>query len=497
MKFWRKYHKWIGIILCFFLILFAISGIILNHRSVFSRWNISRSLLSDSYQYKNWNLAALKGSVQQDSALTIFYGNVGCWQYNSVTKQWIDFNQGFPKGIDHRRISKMAIDSTGQLYAGTLFGLYKRDRQQWEKITLPGKHERISDLLITPDTLQILTRSELYQMPLIQNAEIKQIHLPAPSNYDGRSSLFKTIWILHSGEAFGIAGKLFVDLLALVLLFLCITAGIWVFAPGLIRRAKKKMKSANKLKKSFRFSVKWHNKLGYYTVFFLIFTTFTGMFLRPPLLIAIAQSKVKNLPFTILDSPNAWYDQLRAIQYNAKYDVYILSTSKGMYALANHYKEMVKIPEQPPVSVMGINAFNELSPDSYLVGSFSGLFAWNPFQSHTLNYFTGKPVSPQVGMGRPIGRNMVSGYHFSQGGEYYFDYNAGATLIKGNSAFPEMPNKIIEQSPMSLWNLALEVHTGRIFQDLFGSFYILIIPLVGLLTLALLISGLWIYWKKY
>jgi uncharacterized iron-regulated membrane protein len=50
---------------------------------------------------------------------------------------------------------------------------------------------------------------------------------------------------------------------------------------------------------------------------------------------------------------------------------------------------------------------------------------------------------------------------------------------------------------MSLWNLALEIHTGRIFENLFGLFYILYVPLTGLALLLVLISGFFIWWLAY
>jgi hypothetical protein len=102
-----------------------------------------------------------------------------------------------------------------------------------------------------------------------------------------------------------------------------------------------------------------------------------------------------------------------------------------------------------------------------------------------------------TGMARPIGVNMVSGYHYDEDTETYFDYDKGVVnLGTSNYLFP-MPDVIKSNSPLSLWNLALEIHTGRIFQDLLGSFYILIVPLCGLSTIILLLSGLWIYFKKY
>jgi hypothetical protein len=74
--------------------------------------------------------------------------------------------------------------------------------------------------------------------------------------------------------------------------------------------------------------------------------------------------------------------------------------------------------------------------------------------------------------------------------ELIFDYNQGLLLEQ----LP-MPVKL-SSVPMPLWNLALEVHTTRIFQFLTGPFYILIIPLFGMGSLLILISGIVVWLRK-
>ena len=37
---WKKHHKWFGLIFAFFIILFGASGIVLNHRQLFSDYQI-------------------------------------------------------------------------------------------------------------------------------------------------------------------------------------------------------------------------------------------------------------------------------------------------------------------------------------------------------------------------------------------------------------------------------------------------------------------------
>ena len=68
--------------------------------------------------------------------------------------------------------------------------------------------------------------------------------------------------------------------------------------------------------------------------------------------------------------------------------------------------------------------------------------------------------------------------------------------MNGKNPGIEMPDEIIKKSPVSLWNLALELHTGRFFRFLTGPLYILIVPLTGLISIFLIISGVSL-WFKY
>jgi len=60
-----------------------------------------------------------------------------------------------------------------------------------------------------------------------------------------------------------------------------------------------------------------------------------------------------------------------------------------------------------------------------------------------------------------------------------------------------MPEEILKKSPMSLWNVSLEIHTGRIFEHLVGPFYILYVPLAGLCLIMVLVSGFFVWWKAH
>lgn len=497
----RKYHKWPSIVLSLFVLIFAVSGIVLNHRSLFSGIDVPGKYLLDEYQYNNWNNAAVKSACRISPDSVLIYGNIGVWLTDSSFMAFKDFNLGFPKGIDNRKIFKLHLTKQGNLYAGTLFGLacFDFNSSEWKPIKIPVHDQRVVDLTEKNDSLFVLTRS--YLLGAADNPadlSFSKFTLPAPVYYENKEGLFRTLWVIHSGEIAGIAGKLFVDLIGLVFIFLTISGMIYWLFPKWVRKRKKKEKSIHSIVRINRFSLKWHNKLGVWVVFFLIVTTFTGMFLRPPLLITIANSRVGKIPFTILDSPNPWFDKLRRIIYDKNTDSFIIGTNQGIYFVDAKLKSaLTPVYPQPPISVMGINVFENLGDGSYLIGSFNGLFLWNPTNGKIVDVFNPLMKVPENQGGPPLSQNMTAGFIDLGKQQFIFDYNRGVESVHPSFPFPEMPHHIIKQSPMSLWNLALEFHTGRYYSILFGQLYILFIPLFGLTMLLILITGFWLWWKIY
>lgn len=499
LKIFRKFHKWPGIVITLFVLLFSISGIFMNHRSLISTIDINRSLLPDEYSYQNWNKAAVKSVclIGNDSALV--YGNIGIWLSTDQFKTFQDWNAGFPKGIDNRKISKILKTPDGKLLAGTYFGLYEysANNRQWQKILLPVSEERVTDLIMKETELVVQTRSFLLKSS--DGRSFQPISLPAPLDYDGKASLFKTLWLLHSGELWGFAGKLAVDLFGLALLVISFTGLLHFIFPGWLKRRKAKQKNNSALVAARNTNLHWHNRLGWIFIPFLIFVTITGMFLRPPLLIAIANSMVAPIPGTVLSSPNPWYDKLRRVLYDEQQHIFLFSTNDGIYFTDENFQEpMRRLMNEPPVSVMGCNVLEKKGESSYLVGSFNGLFLWNPLSGQTVDYLSGRPYQPPRVAGPPVSENMVDGWFTDQSGnEFYLDYNYGVLPIRNNIPFGEMSSEIISKSPVSLWNLSLEVHTGRIFEPILGLFYILYVPLAGICILIVLVSGFFIWWIGY
>lgn len=531
---WKKYHRWFGLVLSVFMLVFCVSGIILNHREVFSGCEVSRKWLPASYRIKNFNNGVVKGTVVEKSAAhslssencdsVLVYGCAGVFLTDSRLSTWQDFNAGLPESIDERNVRHVVKAKDGSLWCAALRDVYRYDENshRWKKVELPGNEERIMDVALAKDSMTVvaLTRSRVFTIvPFVQYGEIVKIGksssetyrveskiIPAPKKYEPKTTLFKLVWHLHSGEFFGLPGKLVVDAIALVLIVLSITGVLLFILPYGIRRAKKLAAKARmkRLGKQFAWNMKWHNKIGYVTIVLTLWIAITGMCLRPPLMVPLVLSK---LPQAVGEDGNVWQDKLRAIRWDAVQGDWLVSTSEGFLRVDEDFSQAPKMlpdDECPKLSPMGVTVWESDGKGGWIVGSFRGIYRWNPV-NHSLNqildYFTGKP-SEETSM-IPISDNLVCGYSedFLGGKPLVFDFAKGVEDAKGQAVAlcndepkisrneESMSDLICETAPMSLWNVALELHVGRCYSPFLGPLSDLFVFLSGLLITLVLLSG--------
>lgn len=531
---WKKYHRWLGLVLSVFMLVFCVSGIILNHREVFSGCEVSRKWLPASYYIKNFNNGVVKGTVVKKSAAhsvssencdsVLAYGCAGVFLTDSRLSTWQDFNAGLPESIDERNVRHVVKAKDGSLWCAALRDMYRYDENshRWKKVELPGNEERIMDVALAKDSMTVvaLTRSRVFTIvPFVQYGEIVKIGksssetyrveskiIPAPKKYEPKTTLFKLVWHLHSGEFFGLPGKLVVDAIALVLIVLSITCILLFILPYGIRRAKKLAAKARmkRLGKQFAWNMKWHNKIGYVTIVLTLWIAITGMCLRPPLMVPLVLSK---LPQAVGEDGNVWQDKLRAIRWDAVQGDWLVSTSEGFLRVDEDFSQAPKMlpdDECPKLSPMGVTVFESDGKGGWIVGSFRGIYRWNPV-NHSLNqildYFTGKP-SEETSM-IPISDNLVCGYSedFLGGKPLVFDFAKGVEDAKRQAVAlcndepktsrneESMSDLICETAPMSLWNVALELHVGRCYSPFLGPLSDLFVFLSGLLITLVLLSG--------
>lgn len=523
---WKKYHRWLGLVLSVFMLVFCVSGIILNHREVFSGCEVSRKWLPASYHIKNFNNGVVKGTVVKKSAAhslssencdsVLAYGCAGVFLTDSRLSTWQDFNAGLPESIDERNVRHVVKAKDGSLWCAALRDVYRYDENshRWKKVELPGNEERIMDVALAKDSMTVvaLTRSRVFTIvPFVQYGEIVKIGksssetyrveskiIPAPKKYEPKTTLFKLVWHLHSGEFFGLPGKLVVDAIALVLIVLSITGILLFILPYGIRRAKKLAAKARmkRLGKQFAWNMKWHNKIGYVTIVLTLWIAITGMCLRPPLMVPLVLSK---LPQTVGEDGNVWQDKLRAIRWDAVQGDWLVSTSEGFLRVDEDFSQAPKMlpdDECPKLSPMGVTVWESDGKGGWIVGSFRGIYRWNPVnhKSQILDYFTNEPCVETSMI--PISDNLICGYSedLFDREPMVFDFAKGVEDAKGQvinilDEKDAMSDLICETAPMSLWNVALELHVGRCYSPFLGPLSDLFVFLSGLLITLVLLSG--------
>lgn len=216
-----------------------------------------------------------------------------------------------------------------------------------------------------------------------------------------------------------------------------------------------------------------------FTIVLTLFTAITEWALRPPVMIPLTMNNTHPLPGTVLASDNAWYDCLRMIRYDEQNHDWLLSTSKGFCSLSSLTSKPQPITIAPPVSVMGQTVWQRDENGMWLVGSFDGLFRWNR-QAGQIEPYNNMMVARATIPGTAAAGQMVVGYSSDfTGEECVADYYDGTFF----SAQPEE----LRTMPMSLWSLALEVHTGRIYAGAIDSFLFIIVA--GLFVIIALWSG--------
>lgn len=465
--------------MAFFMLMFCLSGVLLNHRSLISHADVSRKYLPSRYEFKNWNGGLLRGTLPIDSLQLLLYGNGGIWLTNSKASYFKDFNEGLPSGADFRQIRNVIKISAKQsspndsvdpyepdniIFALSPFALYRYGLHgAWHEVRMPlAEDEKLTDVACHGDTLVVLSREFVYTS-LPPYTSFSRLQLQAPSGYDAHVSLFRTIWLLHSGELFGTPGKLFVDCIALALVMLCLTGLVFWLRP--------------KHKLLLKHSLLLHDRLGRYTIVLTLLIALTGWCLRPPVMIALVMGKTPALPGTTLHSPNPWHDKLRMLSYDEACHDWLLSTSEGFYSMSLDGGVVRKISSAPPVSVMGLNVLQKDKSGKWLCGSFSGLFVWDRRHATSIDYFTHKPA-PKTS-GPPFGKKAIAG--MSQD----FQVPVVAEYYEGTSFAPQPAT--MNHLPMSLWNVALEVHSGRLFIGSIATYVFIFV--MGLLALWCLWSG--------
>ncbi len=492
-------HKYLGLILLLFLAWMSLSGVILNHPSLIKKISISEFLVPKHYHPDNWNRSAMKGIEQVDANTYLTFGYEGVYISRNKGNSFTSFMAGdFPHSAWERRTNHLVhLTSKNQILAATNSGLYISDliKGEWRKIILPANHEPVQKILLNGDTCIVVTRSAIYTTT-IDNLNAFNRFLPEKVAQNSQIPMFRVFLQLHDGSIWGLPGKLLWDIAGLILFFLSISAFyIWYYPKKWKRRYIKENIQASKSEKELRsLFLKYHKKFGWYSAILLITIILTGIFLRPPFLIAIAQSSILEKYYPEWKHSNPWHKKINNALFDSKNNLLVLECDDGLWAgdISGRFAfERLQLPI--PISAMGAKVFEEEKAGVWLVGSFSGLFRCSLSDNRIESLLN---VKMQSKRGRPSSI-FVTGIIKNIGGEIYIlDHYKGLSDLKGNRypyLFP-MPQEVKEKFKMPLWNWLFELHNARIFRGIMGQFYMLVIPLLGMASLFILISGIFDYW---
>ncbi|WP_165835950.1 PepSY domain-containing protein [Marinifilum breve] len=495
----RWIHKYFGLLVLLFMAYMSLSGILLNHPDLIQNASVSRMLVPKQYQPDNWNRSSLKGIEYLGDSLLV-YGRQGIFLSTDNGKSLQAFMQGdYPKSalgkrsnhLYYSRENKLLLCASNQ---GCL--QYNFKQSKWINLPLPNGDHSIIKILNTGKHLLLVSKSDVYQTSLHNDKlNFEKLSLKK-KKYSSYISLIQVFFQLHDGSIWGLPGKILWDIVGLILFFLSISAFyIWYYPKKWKRRYKREGRRASYKEKNVRsFFFKYHKKLGWYFAIFLVLITFTGMFMNPILMMTLVNGKVNSKYYPSLKNENPWYHKIRNALYDNQQNQLVLECSDGIWV--GNYNENIEFEKiKLPVRIfgMGTTVFREEKPGVWLVGSFGGLNRVDRNENQSEKILQTKKSDNS---GRPASTFVTAYEKLPDGNHYIMGHYKGICNVKGEKlidVFP-MPDKIRKNSKLPLWNYMFELHNARMFRGLIGGFYMLIIPLGGLLCLLMLLAGVLDYW---
>jgi hypothetical protein len=221
--------------------------------------------------------------------------------------------------------------------------------------------------------------------------------------------------------------------------------------------------------------------------------------MRPPLLAVIANGSVDAAFYPGILPENIWHEKIQNALFDPKKEKILIATKEGIFSGKYDFSENFELDKiNAPIFVMGATVFEMFENENYLVGSFGGLFEVKSNTEKPFDLINKKELYDFSNvMPADI---MVTGYFKLPDGKEFISAHQQGIIPLGSSIIDDrfiMPDKITNDFRMSLWNYLFEIHNGRFFQGIVGSFYILIVPLGSLFFLAIIFSGFydWVYIK--
>jgi len=496
----RTIHKYLGLILGLYLLAMGASGLFLNHPEWIRVIDTPQSIVPGDYNYKNWNRMLIRSGTITTDGTWYLAGKSGVATSVDQGRSFSILNEGFPASAYDRDTADLLIlneDSAERiLLAATRSGLYqKRGNKPWSYITLPGapSFPRMVALVKTDDWIVAFSESAAWQADPTSLDFIPADLQVAEQDASSRVPLFRVLHDIHNGAILGTPGKILLDISGIILVVLGASGLVIWFVPWRNRKLPGLRQPPGSF---FRWCWKYHLKLGIWIVLILMILAGSGIFLRPPLLLATINHSLDSDNPLLRFSPRSggFGGKIQSATYSSNGTI-VISTENGLWRGSANLDGNFKHLQLPvPIHGMGVTVLEGMEDNQLLIGSFSGLFVveensgriWrlrrpglqesNPYQSNDL-------VSGVVMAGdRPFLR---------------FDYHDGMLpMTASQPSLPAMPAEIAAAAPMSMWHYLFEFHNGRIFEPWLGPWYLLIIPLSGIILLLLCLSGAYDWWCR-
>lgn len=490
----RVLHRWLGLGLVAYLSWMGGSGVLLNHPRLISGISVPEWVAPPQYRIESWNRGALRSLVPVAGrpGHLLAAGRLGVWLSEDGGRSFRDLNQGL--GSLYQRNARQALVLAGAseplFVVAAQGGLYTRGAsdREWRRLPL-GDRRPVVKVILVEDRLLVFTDSGVFVSP----APPRRLELaPAALRREPAApevSMVTALFDLHSGEAWGLPGQLVVDVVGVVLVVLSVSALItWLY-----RKLRRRLGRARaRLRRAIQTFVRYHLDLGMAAALFLLLIGLTGMFMRPPLLALAAGTSIPRWAYPGTVSENPWHHKIRNATYDAANQRILIQADDGIWEgppdLAGSFR---RITLPVPVFAMGATVFEADGEGALDVGSFSGLFRIEA-DGTAVDRLTGEPAQPRSQM-RP-GRYLVTGFlRLPEGDTFMSTHHQGLLHLDGSPAQGRLPMPVVTGAGagMPLWNFLFELHNGRIFRDLIGAWYVLVVPLGGLGLVLLTLTGVW------
>ncbi len=492
----RWIHKYVGLLLILFVGWMSISGIVLNHPDWISGLSVPRWLVPPQYRIHDWSRGALRGAAfsEHNPSLGYIGGSQGVWKTVDGGRSFRRQDNGFPTSHVYRQVASLILceQTPARLVAGTRGGLYVCEvgNEVWRHVPLGPEREPVRKILRVGDELLVFTSSHAYRAAATASSMTFQ-ELPLPrANESARSvPLIRLFFDLHSGKIWGLAGQLLFDLAGLLLVFLCVSAFYIWYWPW--RQRRRRDVSTVPRAGVYRWLLKYHLKLGIWSAAVLLIIGVTGFFMRPPMLVALAHGSVPAKLYPGLLPDNPWHEDIHNALYDAIDNRILIETRDGFWSAPADFSEPFVEAEFPaPIFVMGSTVLEPYETGGFLVGSFSGIFHLERESGAAIDLLAGRDTQ-DVSRMRPA-ELMATGYLRTPDGEEFVATHHNGLLPLGSAQRDGrfgMPAAMKQEFRLPLWNFLFELHNGRIFKDVIGAWYALVVPLGSLLFVLVLFSG--------